>query len=80
MVKLTAIALGISTALISLSALADTPCNNIPQWDKTQVYEKAGVEVQYEQKLYQNKYWNQGAIPSDGGPWQSIGNCSYLPT
>jgi len=81
MVKLTAVTLAISTALISASALADVPCNNLADWNSNAVYATPGTEVQYQKSAYENKWWTQGDAPASGdsNPWKLLGACSYLP-
>ncbi|WP_087019268.1 glycoside hydrolase family 19 protein [Thaumasiovibrio subtropicus] len=44
-----------------------------PAWDATAVY-TGGDTVTYQNAIYRAKWWTQGNIPSDGGPWEFVEN------
>lgn len=50
------------------------PEPGIPEWDKNTIYAKPGNKVQYQGKVYQNKWWTKGDIPGTQkwGPWEEI--------
>lgn len=46
-----------------------------PAWNASTVYSIAGTEVVYNGKLYSNKWYAQGSVPSSGGPWVLLDFC-----
>lgn len=54
-------------------------CNNAVPFDQSTVYSTPYTTVLYDGKLYQNKWYAYGALPSAGDPWQLIGFCSAAP-
>ena len=49
------------------------PCGEL--WQSQKVYASSGTEVVYEDKVYRNKWWSQGNIPSAGDPWDYVKDC-----
>jgi len=47
-----------------------------PAWVATQIYNINGTEVSYDGKVFRSKWWNQGAIPTAGGPWEYVRPCT----
>ena len=63
---------------IKITAVGDG-CSNTPAWSATTVYPRSGNQVSYKGKLYENKWWTQGDVPSDSGQWgvwKDLGVCS----
>lgn len=54
-------------------------CNDTPAFDISTAYSTPYTTVLYDGKLYQNKWYAYGAVPSAGDPWQLIGFCTATP-
>lgn len=65
--KLQMMLLALMASSLILSAQID--CTNIPVWDPNEVYAAGGTRVQYEGKVYENKWWTQGDNPAQSGEW-----------
>lgn len=50
------------------------PCGE--PWQQQKVYAASGTEVVYENKVYRNKWWSQGNIPTAGDPWEYVRDCA----
>ncbi|ELR73043.1 Chitinase [Fulvivirga imtechensis AK7] len=49
------------------------PCGEA--WQPQKVYAASGTEVVYENKIYRNKWWSQGNVPTAGDPWEYVRDC-----
>ena len=45
------------------------------EYSSTEIYAKAGTIVIHNGVAYENKWYTQGQLPTNGGPWESIGFC-----
>jgi len=62
---------------ITITVEEFNPLNcDAPAWDPTVTYNIKGTEVSYDGKVFGSKWWNQGAIPTDGGPWEYLRPCT----
>ena len=43
-------------------------------WVASQVY-TGGMQVTYEGKIYEAKWWSQNNVPTAGNPWKFVSNC-----
>jgi len=75
------------TAFILLSFVATSllgqthyDCSQLPEWDSTLVY-ASKTTVQYNLKVYENKWWTQDENPEKSGQWgvwNYLGDCTVV--
>ncbi len=71
---------------ITVSAFDPALCG-VAAWDASVTYANKGTEVSYDGKIFANKWWTQGDLPTNGGVWEYKRNCGsaavahqYVPT
>ena len=68
-----------SSVTISVtSASGGTLCSTVPDWSSSQVYATPGIKVNYQGKIFENKWWIQGTAPDQNdtwGPWKYLQDC-----
>ncbi len=55
----------------------DTTCAS-PEYNSNTIYRTAGNLVLYNQKVYENKWYTRGDLPTNGGPWKLIKVCGDI--
>ncbi|KAF9132490.1 hypothetical protein BGW39_011925 [Mortierella sp. 14UC] len=52
-------------------------CNGVAEWNSSTVYGQPNYKVLYNGRLWTNKWWTRGEIPSetDWGAWKNAGAC-----
>jgi hypothetical protein len=69
---------------VSTSPPAGGDCTNVPVWSPDEIYETAGMRVQYNDNLYENNWYSSGQNPEENSGeyevWTLIGPCDSSPT
>lgn len=56
-----------------LAAVSPNPDWQAGQWRADSVYQQ-GQQVNYQNRIYQARYWTQGNVPAESQAWQLLGN------
>ncbi|KAG0232346.1 hypothetical protein B0O80DRAFT_427005 [Mortierella sp. GBAus27b] len=70
---------GVPTTTIPTTTVPTTTtpvptCTSAPAWSASTAY-NSGALVSYNGRQYSAKWWTQGNVPTDGGPWNDLGVC-----
>lgn len=69
-----------STGMVPSPTAVPPSCDSVPTWDADTIYDTAGTQVVYNNKLYENKYYSQNQNPEENsGPydvWTYLGPCT----